>query len=482
MKMLLLLLALPVMSCGQHFVKQNTEKTDSSYGEQLYSEDDLRQLKKTADSINFSFLQCTRTPEYYSLLQTSAQYVRLKYKKDSNPIQALLKQGVTLNEIIARFPEIEEKNGRHVVLVFEKDYDWEKETYTDVVFSGDGKGFARTSLGPASKNKKAGDWLFTDDDEKDDSSYGYLEAWRLDQPFRTALLPEEFGKMIQYADCMIDTATVLMLEKGPEREEENKPFETLKNHLIVRQQKKTDTTFYIDLEESDLEYMRENYHRDAVIRRLLHEAVVMALGNGNGSAGLELMAEGFYSKDTILLMKRSRVVVGSCSMDPSPRLHARDIAVLAAQTHQWPVFIRAHLNIMNDRFERMTDGSYAEPGRETYLRELEILNIPARELLLGTILTAQNLPEQHYSGKISRIGRAFTESPQSALFEQKIKSYLKDERLDAVNKILLFMLYANYCYQQPDQTVKTEKIAGLTRESPGYPDFIQAGILSLKEY
>ena len=50
-------------------------------------------------------------------------------------------------------------------------------------------------------------------------------------------------------------------------------------------------------------------------------------------------------------------------MDNSPRIHALNIAKLSAETINWEVFLRAHLDIMKDKFERMSDGSYAFGGR-----------------------------------------------------------------------------------------------------------------------
>jgi hypothetical protein len=78
---------------------------------------------------------------------------------------------------------------------------------------------------------------------------------------------------------------------------------------------------------------------------------------------------------------------------------------LAAETAEWPVFLRAHLDIMNDHFERFTDGSYAWGGRKTYLKEIEDLNIDVPDLLLGTSLRIVDPSENHYFGYSGRLGR-----------------------------------------------------------------------------
>ena len=123
---------------------------------------------------------------------------------------------------------------------------------------------------------------------------------------------------------------------------------------------------------------------------------------------------------------RHRRVMGRCSQDPAPRLHARDIALMAAETNSWNIFLRAHLDIMNDRFERGSDGSYAYGMRKTYLKELEMLNLDIVDLMIGLSLRAGNTAENHYTGTIWRLGWALTESKDSSLFEQKAKQLLQD--------------------------------------------------------
>lgn len=82
----------------------------------------------------------------------------------------------------------------------------------------------------------------------------------------------------------------------------------------------------------------------------------------------------YKSPKVALELKRSRIVVGGCSQDMSPRVHAMNIALLSAETINWEIFLRSHLDIMNDNFERMSDGSYAWAGRKTYIKELEVLD------------------------------------------------------------------------------------------------------------
>lgn len=471
-----LFLLLPITGCAQQQEEERSPELDL-YGGLIYSNDDMRHLKKTADSLNLSFLQCVANPVYHSLPQTQAEFISFRIKKEkADLVEARFKQNITLQQIRAEFPEIKVRDSVHVIISYTTIYDKYVKGYRTVLYSGYANGFSHTDLiqPPAD-----GKWVYSRDDGDENCS---MSAWYLDKPFTSVKLPEEYAKMIQYVDCMIDTSTMLMLDKGnPEEQEvqENKPFDTLRNLVFQKKNKDADSVYgYLD--DEDVKYIREEYKKNDRIKQLLNNAIKEAVEEGNGNEVLELAATGICSLDTILLMKRSRVVFGNCSMDDSPRRHARDIAVLASQTHQWPVFIRAHLNIMNDYFGRMSDASYAEAGRKTYLRELEQLDIPAQRLLLGTIFRAKELSSSHYFGDLNRIGRAFTESKYTVAFEKQVKSMMRDKNLDPFNQCLFFMLYASYCYRQPEESTTNAKINELKSESAAYPEYIRRAINNLK--
>src|SRR5690606_2706951 len=122
-------------------------------------------------------------------------------------------------------------------------------------------------------------------------------------------------------------------------------------------------------------------------------------------------------KGRLLQRMRHTKVVGSCSQDASPRIHAINIALVSAETTNWEVFLKAHLDIMNDKFDRMSDGNYAYAQRKTYIKELEELNINVIDLLLGISLRIENPANNHYYGNIGRLGRAISESKYKVEFE-----------------------------------------------------------------
>ena len=189
------------------------------------------------------------------------------------------------------------------------------------------------------------------------------------------------------------------------------------------------------------------------------------------TSDFEYYTAEYYSKKDALTMKRNRIVVGFCSQDDGPRVHAMNIAVLSAESISWEVFLRAHLDIMNDRFERVSDGSYAWGKRNTYIREIEELNIDMQELLLGISLRLSNPSENHYYGSISRLGRALSETKDRQKLEETILKMIKDEKLDDYNRLLMHYLFLNYTYYLPNQSerkLNLEKLESADKTLPVY--------------
>lgn len=192
---------------------------------------------------------------------------------------------------------------------------------------------------------------------------------------------------------------------------------------------------------------------------------------------------------TALSMKKKRKlleemrgirVVGMCSMDQSPRYHAMNIALLSAETYNWSVFLKAHLDIMNDHFDRMTDGSYAWGQRETYIKELEVLNINVPDLIFGISLGINNPAINHYSGDIGRIGRALAETTNAAQIESEMLTTIADPKLDDYNRLLFYFLFSNYNYFLKDEAAKKVNAERLKEVVNALPKYYRDAILTKK--
>lgn len=150
--------------------------------------------------------------------------------------------------------------------------------------------------------------------------------------------------------------------------------------------------------------------------------------------------------------------MGNCSMDESPRIHNFEIAKLAAETYNWNIFLRAHLNILNDRVSRASDNSVAWKSRKTYINELEALNINTIDLLLGICLNVSNQSLNQYRGNSGRVARALTESNFQEEFQLKVFEMINDNNLDDLNRIEMIVIYCSYINQINDKNIKNEKL------------------------
>lgn len=159
-------------------------------------------------------------------------------------------------------------------------------------------------------------------------------------------------------------------------------------------------------------------------------------------------------KSIVLNKLLSTRVVGGCSTDPRPRTHAVYIAQLSAETYNWEVFLKAHLDIMNDQFERMSDASYAWALRNTYIKELEQLNINVSDLLMGITFRIEDDANNHYYGNINRLGRALSETKNRTEIEQEILSVVSDTELDYYNRLMFYYLFKSYNYYLQDDAAK----------------------------
>jgi len=168
---------------------------------------------------------------------------------------------------------------------------------------------------------------------------------------------------------------------------------------------------------------------------------------------------------------RSTRVIGGCSQDSRPREHAVNIALLSAETYNWEVFLKAHLDIMNDRFERVSDGNYAWGQRNTYIKELEELNINVTDLILGISFRIENAASNHYYSSIGRVGRALSETKNRTEIENAILSIIMDTELDYYNRLVFYFLFKNYNYHIKDETIKkesNEKLVSAVATLPNY--------------
>lgn len=374
----------------------------------IYSESAMSKLGLIVDSLNLKYRTCNLNPVYHSIYQTIGHIIKVD-KEDIKKAKQDIKNQISWEDFLIKYPKTQVKRDVLVIRSNYTNYDKEELVEFSEMQLKSGDGFSITSTDLTMQFKDmAKQWLYQ---YKEKSSYSEesLSAFYFPSGFSTTVIPSKYAKMIGYADCLIDTN--------------------------ISKFKKDAKTGYVELPENWTQLSDKK-------------------------------------KSKLLDDFRSTRVVGFCSMDNRPRLHAVNIALLSAETYDWSVFLKAHLDIMNDRFERVSDGSYAWGARNTYIKEIEDLNIDVASLLFGITFRMEDASANHYFGSIRRIGRALAESKNKEQLEQSMLSIMSDQSLDDYNRLLFYFLFLNYNNYVSDETIKQENELKLKTAVKTFPSYI----------
>ncbi|MCX8020344.1 MAG: hypothetical protein N2747_07625 [Chitinophagaceae bacterium] len=338
----------------------------------IYSEQAMAKLRRVVDSLNLKFKTCNFNTVFYSKSQTVGHIIKMK-KGNIKQAKIDMENQISLDEFLKKYPTATiERN----VLIIKLKYKNYKNRYIVEFEHFDLKsdfGFSIRSEDMTLYQKDFSQkWLF-EYDNKTKYDDEYLYAFYFPANFSFVPIPKKYALMIGYSNCLIDTTTT-------------KFKENLKDGTI---------------------YLPENW------------------------TSLSL-----NEKIKLLDTMRSTRVIGTCSRDTRPREHAKNIALLSAETYNWSVFLKSHLDIMNDRFERLSDGSYAWEERNTYIKELEELNINVPDLIFGITFRMENPAKNHYYDSIGRLGRALSETKNRSEIEEAMLSIISDKELDLFNRLL----------------------------------------------
>ncbi len=446
----------------------------------IYSEAAMGQLHHIVDSLNLRFKVCPADRVYQALPQGLVRLVSMS----TGPVKAVAKDmraGMPLEELKKRHPSVKPAAERRCAFLTYAGEEGMRTTVVPISFSNSMHGFFHMDGDPLSEpGPQQGRWLV------DESSYDgktYLEAvWIVEEPVRTPL-PERYGRLVQYVDCMIDTTQQVHPAKAS-RWHRGEGKTTPSSEELDRMLKRTVTAERPKWDEEATEaermaaYMDYEAARDRQLDSLARKPGFLAVlelacnetaAVGTGDPFLEELAERNGLHAQALALKRNRRVVGMCSMDSSPRRHALSIATLAAESVQWDIFLRAHLDILNDRFDRVSDGSYAYGARETYVRELEDLELAVPDLLLGSLLHVDNVSTGHYVASANRTGRAITEAKEAEAIAERLLTMIADPDLDLYNRAIAYYAFLNYNGHLKEETAQARNEQALTEAMAGLP-------------
>jgi hypothetical protein len=384
----------------------------------IYSEKTMDKLGHIVDSLNLKYKVCDFNKVFTSKQQTIGHIITL----DTNDVKQAKKDmenNISFENFIAKYPNAAIDRNVLVVKYKYKNYK-EKEIveFSEVDLNSNyGFEISRDNENNLYDKPLKNSWLF-DYTEKSNYSKESINAFYFPEDFESIPLKLKYSRQIGYSDCLVDT-TITKFKSNTKLGWVGLP----KNWQSLSEKKKG---------------------------KLLDEM-------------------------------RSIKVVGGCSQDSRPREHAINIAMLSAATTNWEVFLKSHLDIMNDRFDRVSDGSYAYAQRKTYIKELEELDINVLDLLIGISLRVENPAQNHYYGSIGRLGRAISESNNKEEFKTQILSMVEDNELDDYNRILSYFLFASCNNYIDDKEERKENLKLLGQSIATLPDYIKDRIVLAQE-
>jgi hypothetical protein len=172
----------------------------------MYSTEAIGKLKQMVEQQNIRYKTCPLNKTYHSYGQSNI--IQLTFRSKTNDLKSIinsLKNNTSYNKLITNYKSylISSDTDKKIILSPYKE---------DKYLSGDpSSGFDSYYVG--TKNLALHKWTY-DYSKKDEYTENYeLEAFFLKKEFISIPINEEYAKLIQYVDCMVDTTTLVMLSQ-----------------------------------------------------------------------------------------------------------------------------------------------------------------------------------------------------------------------------------------------------------------------------
>jgi hypothetical protein len=398
--------------------------------------------------------------QYWSLPQTVGHYFELK-TSDPSPLIQFLETNPSFEKLMEEFPNLQiDRN----LLIIENSYiNYKNKEITELKNLEIKNSRNHLLSNEYNAVRILGNYHLAVRNDYRTKSPEKVYGFFLANPLKKQLIPEKYADWLRYGETLVDVSVPVFFEKDSGNEQfmikERSIIDSLVSYFEITSAKPQYPDDKANLEQfyqaSSLWQDRVSlladslFLHDSAFRNLLEESLNYAEKEKVSNGYLENFTAQFISKERALNLMRQNQQVGSCSFDTGPENQLRRIAGLAAETHQWNIFIQAFLNIMNDRASRVANSNIASASRKTYAEELTKLDLDLFRLLLGInfrILVEEG--DQHYSGSGDKIAQAFASLPEEyqVRFENELSSILSDSTLDDFNSLHFYNTFLNYQY------------------------------------
>lgn len=410
--------------------------------------------------------------EYYSKPQAVGNYVLFEGDRADTALK-LIEQKVNFIDLLRQIEP--KKTAKHLLLTF--------DTYQDVsceikqsVYGWNGICAPRHSVdldvGLDIVNiYRRGDWLF---EYIDAPAYKYkgLQAFFLVTDFQQTQVPSDYARNIDYLDHMTNPAEAALFDDAkccrhdtcytdigifqnflewlvPVASGDSLPNEYVYSGVINRP------------DDSCFARIDRQMANTKLFHRMLDLSIESAIENQCYFELLEQLVARYRSKELALHLKRSHFPVACCGMSSRPYLHRRDIAVLAAQTAEWNVFLRTHIDVVYDDYRKNPDGTITFLGDRTMVPVLQEFSLDVEALLLGSVLRVDNRHKNAYIGGAYNMGNVIARMPERDEILNNIRNMIGNHQLDDFNRLRMFNVYWTCLIESNSREIPESLVATL---------------------
>ncbi|MDE3743260.1 hypothetical protein [Maribacter polysaccharolyticus] len=454
----------------------------------IISESDIPKLDSIIKHLEKEYSQ-SETPNFYSLPQTSASYFEI-ITKDPKNFLAELKKSEDLKQLQNKFKGLQVDNDLLVIKNVYSDYKNEKklEIKSFEIANNQNHGI-KLSFNDSLNQNNLKHFHSSYTSKRD--SITTIRGFYLNNEFKSINLPKTLSDWINYADIIVKPETSVFYDSDSEssgfRAYKRTIIDSLVNYYELKTNKppyKKEQDFITRRKElNEWQSKKEKfadslYANDHNFKNLLFEALEYAEENKVSNGDLEDFTAQLISKERGLELMRQNRQVGTCSFDNGPVNQQKRIASLASKIQNWEVFIKSFLNVMNDNVSRNANSNIASNARKTYIEELAKLDMDIDKILLGSNVRIKDSIRKHYFSDGSKIAKAYANlnSDKQEYFENTTFQIIKDNKVDAFNKLHFYNTLKNYQYFVKDSIKKIQLEKDFENIIPFLPEEIKSRI------
>ncbi len=414
--------------------------------------DSLQSLYEIKEQL---FNQCKSNESYYSLSNTSATLLYNASARKESFSTSL--DHLSKDSILVKFPETKVVSNVFVV----KKNDLPSLDYHSYAALINGEWLTFKSA----KGAQAPNFARSASHMIGRNGVHYFDcALYFDKEWNYQLIDPKFGDLITYSLCVVDAKTPVFLSntKTISRQGKDEGFDLIGYIDSLAQFQYKDS-----LSRSDRE-KREDWIRHFAAEDLqLKNAYYSILEKGYHQfvhPTLEQLAFQFEDEEGLLAFHRNQAIRGSCSMDDRPIKQLEKIAHNAALLMDWDLFIKTHLDLINNRYLASAYSSYGVANRKNPANSLEIIFDPM-DLFLGTILQYHQKSEKQYQSNRFQIAKSILALQEKEVLIEKLIEMSRHSGLDVYNRLCILDML-EYLHRLEPENLRESTLASIRAELP----------------